>query len=240
MASTRPTVLALIPARGGSKRVPRKNVLPLVGKPLIAYTIEAALACAGVNRVVVSTDDEEIATVAREYGAEVPFMRPAELATDSSPDRPVFIHALKWLEENEAWQPDLVLNLRCTSPFKTPELIQGLIDTWQKTGADSVRSMCEAEGIHHPYWMFKQDEAGFAQPVIDGVSIDTYYRRQLLPPVYHLNGVVDGIAREVILHHEKFYGDRMAVYPIDPDLAVDIDTPMDFAWAEFLLGKRQG
>ncbi|MEO0900177.1 MAG: acylneuraminate cytidylyltransferase family protein [Bacteroidota bacterium] len=231
-------ILAVIPARGGSKRVPRKNVLPLAGKPLIAYTIEAALASKYVDRLLVSTDDEEIAEVARGAGAEVPFMRPDELATDSAPDRPVFAHAINWLAEHEDWNADFVLNLRCTTPFKTAQHIDGLIEKWWETSSDSVRSMSRAEGIQHPYWMFKQNERGMAIPMIEGVSIDNYYRRQLLPPVYFLNGVVDGIRADIILDHEKFYGDNMAVYEIPQEFAVDIDTPFDFQLAEFMMQNR--
>src|SRR3989337_3169724 len=113
-------VLALIPARGGSKSIPQKNIRSFAGHPLIAYSIVAGLAAQTVNRVIVSTDDEEIATVARHYGAEVPFLRPAELAQDGTPDLPVFQHALYWLEENEGYQVEIVVQLRPTSPFRRP------------------------------------------------------------------------------------------------------------------------
>jgi len=111
-------VLALIPARGGSKSIPRKNIKPLAGFPLIAYSIAAGIAAETVTRVIVSTEDEQIAKIAKSYGAEVPFLRPAEFALDNTPDLPVFEHALKWLQENEQYEPNIIVQLRPTSPFR--------------------------------------------------------------------------------------------------------------------------
>jgi CMP-N,N'-diacetyllegionaminic acid synthase len=226
--------LAVIPARGGSKAVPRKNIKLLAGKPLIAYTIEAALACKGIDRLIVSSDDEEILEVARQYGAETPFVRPAALAQDDSPDRPVFQHAVNFLEKQENYIPDFILMLRPTAPFRSSEDIDNAILKWKQTNSDSVRSVCRVEGVHHPYWMFQKDEQDIARPLIEGVSIDKYYRRQLLPPVYRLNGVVDGFTRATLLHHEKLYGDKMALIEIPEDRAFDIDTMADFEYAQYL------
>ena len=133
--------LGIIPARGGSRRVPRKNIRLLAGKPLIAYTIEAARAATTLDRVIVSTDDEEIAGVARRYGGEVPFMRPAELAADDTPDAPVFLHALDWLAKEEGFDPELVVNLRPTSPFKTGVVIDEVVEVALETRADVVRTV---------------------------------------------------------------------------------------------------
>lgn len=229
-------ILAIIPARGGSKGVPRKNIRPLAGKPLIAYAIEAGLKSPSVGRVIVSTEDAEIARIAGAYGAEVPFVRPLELAGDDIHDPPVFRHALRWLEENEGYRPDFVLNLRCTTPFKSVEDVEAVIKKLDETGCDSVRTMTLAQGIHHPYWMYKE-RGGLAEPFVDGLDISRHFRRQLLPPVYRLNGVVDGARRSVMLQSENFWGERMAIVEIPEERAIDIDTEFDFEFAEFMMGR---
>ena len=229
-------VLAIIPARGGSKRLPGKNLRLLNGKPLIAYSIETALQCASVNKVIVSTDDQEIANAAEQFGAEVPFLRPAEFAEDTTPDHPVFLHALNWLKEHENYIPELVLNLRPTAPFRTMDVIQGVIAKWRSAGVDSVRSMCRAESVHHPYWMFKE-EGGLASPVIAGKSTNEYYQSQLLPPVYHLNGLVDAMSANVIMSGGHLYGRSMAIYETPRAISLDIDTMDDFELAEFMIQK---
>jgi CMP-N,N'-diacetyllegionaminic acid synthase len=229
-------VLALIPARGGSKGVPRKNVRTLVGKPLIAWTIEAARNCPSLDRVVVSTDDEEIAGVAREYGAEVPFLRPAALAQDDTPDLPVCKHCLVWLTECEGYRPDVVLWLRPTVPLRLPEDMEGAVALLVQSGADGVRSICRAE--HHPYWM-KRLEAGRLVPLVDGCDERTYYRRQLLPSAYRLNGAADVVRRDLVLQSETtMYGDDVRGFVMPVERSVDLDGEMDFALAEWLLRGR--
>lgn len=231
-------IVAIIPARGGSKRVLRKNIRPLAGNPLLHYAIAPALENAYVDRVIVSSDDDEIMAVARELGAEVPFRRPTELATDSASGRQVLQHALRWLENEDDFVPDFVLNLQCTTPFKTSADISGVVEKWLETGADSVRSMSLCSGVHHPYWMFSQGEDGLMVPFIEGISIDTYYRSQLLPPAYRLNGVVDGIRRSVVMDHEHHYGSSMAMVEIPEERSLDIDTEMEFRFAEFLMEQN--
>lgn len=230
-------VLAIIPARGGSKGVPGKNLKLLGGRPLLEYAIHPALQCKRVDRVIVSTDDEAIAQAAKQAGAEVPFMRPAALATDTTPDKPVFEHALDWLSREEGYHPDFVLNLRCTTPFKTAEDIDRVIDTWQESGADSVRTVTRVDGVFHPYWMYQKEVDGYARPFVEGIKLSEYYQRQLLPPCYRLNGLVDGVASRVLLHHTELYGDKMAVVETDEARSVDIDTLLDFELAEFRLQK---
>ena len=148
-------VLAIIPARGGSKGVPHKNIRPLCGKPLIAWTIEVALACPTLERIIVSTDDLAIAEVARTYGAEVPFIRPAKLAQDDTPDLPVYNHTLMWLAENENYFPELVAWLRPTVPLRAVQDVEAAVALLQRSDFDCVRSVCKAE--HHPYWMKRLD-----------------------------------------------------------------------------------
>ncbi len=231
-------VLAVIPARGGSKSIPGKNIKLLNGKPLIAYAIEAGLACKGIDRLIVSSDDQDILAIARQYGAETPFVRPSELAQDKTPDRPVFQHALNFLAKEDNYHPDLVLNLRPTTPFRSTEDIENVIQKWMDSNADSVRTVTKVEGVHHPYWMFNLDKQGWASPAVPGKTIEEYYQRQLLPPMYRLNGVVDGMLAEVVLHHKYYYGDKMALVEVPEERAHDIDTKEDFSFAEYLITQK--
>jgi N-acylneuraminate cytidylyltransferase/CMP-N,N'-diacetyllegionaminic acid synthase len=233
-----PKVLAIVPARGGSKRVPGKNLKQLGGKPLIAHTISCGLECEAIERLLVTTDDAAISNVAKDLGAEVPFLRPAELAGDATPDLPVLKHALEWVDKQTDFRADVVVLLRPTAPLRTPEMIAGAIDVWKRSSVETVRSMCKAEGIHHPYWMFKQGADGLAEPVVEGTSINTYYQSQLLPPVYHLNGVVDVISADVIRTKDELYAGPMAIYETESARSLDIDTVEDFQLAEFLIKER--
>jgi CMP-N,N'-diacetyllegionaminic acid synthase len=223
------TTLGLIPARGGSKVVPRKNVRELAGKPVIAWTIEAALACRRLDRVVVSTDSEEIAELARSHGADVPFLRPAEHAQDDTPDDPVYLHALEWLAAHEGFEPDAVAWLRPTAPLRTAEDVEATLRILEQSGADCVRSVCAAE--HHPYWMMRLN-GDRLRPFVEGT--EAYYRRQLLPPVYRLNGAVDAVRCSTVAQVGLFEGDVRA-YVMPPERSVDLDGELDFALAEILL-----
>ncbi len=152
-------VLAIIPARGGSKSIPRKNIKPLAGHPLVAYSIAAALQAKCVTRTIVSTDDEEIAAVARQYGAETPFLRPAEFAQDHTTDLPVFQHALAWLAESEAYVPDIVVQLRPTSPIRPPDCVDQAVKILiEHPGIDSVRGVVPSG--QNPFKMWRIDEEG--------------------------------------------------------------------------------
>ena len=230
--------IGLIPARGGSKRVPGKNIRNLCGKPLIAYTIEAALESQRLDRVIVTTDNQEIAAIARERGAEVPFIRPDKLAGDSVGDSPVIEHAVQWLRKNESQSVNAVVWLRPTTPFKTAIMIDEAIERLNTSGADSVRSVTRVDGVHHPYWMFERDDANRIRPVVPGVSIGQYYQRQLLPPVFRLNGVVD-VMRNPAGIQPKLYGNDMRLLEIPERDALDIDTEIDFKWCEFLMTNRE-
>jgi len=218
------TVLGLIPARGGSKAVPRKNLRELAGKPVLAWTVDAALACPSLDRVVVSTDDDEIADVARACGADVPFARPAELANDDTPDLPVYRHALETLGE----EFDVVAWLRPTAPLRTADDIAAAVLLLEEAGADCVRPVCQAE--HSPYWMGRVED-GRLVPLLDHVPA----QRQLLPPVYRLNGAVDAV-RCAAVGAELFGGDVRA-YVMPRERSVDLDTELDFLLAEALLRR---
>lgn len=229
-----PKHLAIIPARGGSKQVPHKNIRSLGGQPLIAWTIQTALGCSDL-RIVVSTDDPEIATIATRYGAQVPFIRPSELAQDDTPDLPVYRHALAWLASHEDYQPEVVIWLRPTAPLRTAQDIQNALQLLANSHADCVRSVCLAE--HHPYWMKRLDGERL-RPFIDGADEHTYYRRQLLPPVYRLNGAVDVIRCASLGERDSLFGGDMCGYIMPPERSIDLDSPLDFAVAELLLQRR--
>lgn len=225
------SIIAVVPARGGSKGVPRKNIRPLCGKPLIAYAIQAGLRSPSVDRVIVSTDDDEIAAVAVEYGAEVPFIRPAGLAGDEVPDKPVFVHALSWLEEN-GYMPDFVLNLRATTPLKSVGDIESVIEKWARTDCDCVRTVTRAK--HHPYWMIRP-VGDRCERFIREIDPDSYYQRQLLPAAYYFNGVVDGFSRESVMNGDTLFHGDMRFVEVPEERAVDIDTELDLKLCEFLM-----
>lgn len=232
-------VLGIIPARGGSKRVPGKNIRLLAGKPLIAYTIEASLKSSLINRLMVSTDDIEIKKVAENYGAETPYLRPAELSQDDTPDQPVFVHALEWLKEKEDYQPDIVVCLRPTTPFKTGEIIDRVIRKMIDTNADIVRTMTRVDGVHHPYWMYRITENDKVIPFDDNIDISRYYRSQLLPPVYRINGVVDAYRRDVIYSGNILSHVNMKSIIISDVESIDIDTEYDFMICESIRGMAK-
>jgi len=229
-------VLAIIPARGGSKSIPYKNIRPFAGYPLIAYSIAAALQANLVTRTIVSTDDEKIADVAREFGAEVPFLRPTEISQDDTPDLPVFEHALNWLVENENYKPNAVVQLRPTSPVRphncVDDAIRILID---HPLADSVRGVVIAG--QNPYKMWHINEKGQLMPIIqvDGVNESYNIPRQELPAVYWQTGQIDVIRPETILKKMSMSGNVIYPLVIDPLYTVDIDTPLDWEQGERLV-----
>lgn len=230
----KPEVLAVIPARGGSKGIPRKNIRDFAGYPLIAYSIKAATQSQFVTRTIVSTDDEEIAAVAREYGAETPFLRPTEISADNTTDLPVFQHALAWLEENEHYKPDVVVQLRPTSPIRPVSMLDDavrlLLDTPE---ADSVRGVVEAG--QNPYKMWRIDpKDGQMRPLIgvDGVPEAYNAPRQVLPKVYWQTGHIDAIRPGVIAKQHSMSGSKILPLVIDPSFTVDIDNETDWKSAE--------
>lgn len=236
---TQPEVLAIIPARGGSKGIPRKNIREFAGYPLIAYSIAAGLQADTITRVIVSTDDSEIAEVARVFGAEVPFLRPAELAQDDTLDLPVFEHALNWLYEQDGYRPDVVVQLRPTSPVRPSDLVdqavQKLIDNRK---ADSVRGVVPAGQNPHKMWRIGAD--GRMLPLLSVEGVDEPYNspRQKLPPVYWQTGHIDVIRPQVILEKKSMSGNVVLPVHIDPAFTVDIDNLIDWARYEWLVRER--
>lgn len=225
-------MLALIPARGGSKSIPRKNVMEVAGKPLLAWSIEQALCSSRITRTIVSTDDEEIASVATHYGAEVPFLRPSEYAQDLSPDIDVFRHALGFLLESEGYEPELVVHLRPTGPVRRVEDIDAAIDLLAaKPEADAVRSVSL---VHQsPYKMWRVLGDGTMEPLLRLPSmIDCQSSpRQLLPLVYWQNGYVDVLRPRAVLEKGSMWGDHVLPFIVETDL-FDLDYPEDVAPVE--------
>lgn len=230
-------ILALIPARGGSKGIPRKNIRNFAGWPLIAWSIAAAKQAQSVRRVLVSTDDEEIAAAARQFGAETPFLRPAEFAQDNTPDLPVFVHALKWLEEHERYQPDVVVQLRPTSPIRPRGLVDRAVEILlAHPDADSVRGVVPAGQNPHKMWRLPHGENGPMTNLLAVEGIDEPYNapRQILPPVYWQTGHIDAIRAATILGG-SMSGKRIYPLVIDPRYTVDIDNLQDWARYEHLV-----
>ena len=232
----RSEILAIVLARGGSKTVPRKNIQPLAGHPLVAYSIAAGIQSKLVSRVIVSTDDEEIAEISRSYSAEVPFLRPASLAQDETVDLPVFKHALEWLEANESYHPEIVVQLRPTSPLRSPDCVDRAIGILlDNSDGDSVRGVIPSG--QNPYKMWRINSAGNLQPLIDNDFQEPYNMpRQQLPQTYWQTGHIDVIRASTILEKGSMSGDNILPLIMDPRYAVDIDTAKDHQHAEWILG----
>ncbi|MCZ2128054.1 MAG: acylneuraminate cytidylyltransferase [Anaerolineales bacterium] len=230
-------ILALIPARGGSKGIPRKNIRNFAGYPLIAWSVAAAKQSKLTTRVIVSTDDEEIAAVAREWGAETPFLRPLELAQDQTTDLPVFEHALKWLEDVESYRPEIVIQLRPTSPLRPLGMIDDAIRILRThPDADCVRGVVPAAQNPFKMWRFNGAERPLGQLLeVEGIAEPYNAPRQILPPIYWQTGHIDAIRASTILDKKSLTGD--AIYPlvIDAKYTADIDTPADWAKYETLI-----
>jgi len=232
-------VLAIIPARGGSKRVPGKNIKELGGKPMIAYSIEHAQDSKYVDRTVISTDDLATAGVAKQFGAEVPFMRPAELAGDTVTDLPVFQHALSWLKENENYVPDIVVQLRPTSPLRKVADVDHAIELLaDHPEADSVRTVLAAEPS--PYKMYKIGEPGHLEPVVRVVGEQEGYNlpQQKLPKAYRHIGTADVIWTKTLTEKGQMSGEK--ILPLIVEKAyTGVNTPEDWELYEFLVGKKR-
>ena len=227
-------LLAVIPARGGSKGVPRKNIRPLAGRPLIAYSIAAAREASRVDRVVVSTDDAEIAAVARGLGAEV-VERPPELAGDAAPTLPVLGHAVAVLEAADGYRPEAVLTLQPTSPLRTARHIDEAAALFAADPlADSLVSCVAVPHIFHPRSVMRRDEAGYLVPYLPSPQPT---RRQDKEPVFARNGAALYITRTGRLS-EYVFGGRLIAYLMDEASSLDIDTEADFARAEAALKER--
>lgn len=238
-------VLALIPARGGSKSIPKKNIYPLAGKPLIAWTIEAAKAAKKISRVIVSTDSEEIAAVAKNYGAETPFIRPAEYAEDLTPDLPVFEHALAWLKDNESYIPDAIVHFWPTSPYRKPEDIDAAIMLLeQNPDASCVRSVTAPSQT--PFKMWRRDKGTYLAPLLAKEYPEEFAKgrrpfempRQSLPETLVQTGYCAVIRVSTITKEHSMQGDRIVPFYHDPKLYTEFDSLKDAAHAEAVLKEH--
>lgn len=231
------SILGIIPARGGSKGLPGKNIIDLGGKPLLAWTIEESLASSMLDRVVLTTDDEEIAAVGRQYGCEVPFMRPAELASDTAHTPDVMEHAVTYLEDNEVAEFDIVVLLQPTAPFRKAWQLDEAIN--QFLAADYVSLISLKEQDYPPYWMFKLDgdRIQTAFPFKQGVNVFNL-ERQELPQIYRPNGAIYVTWRNQLRERGQLVDPNdCGYYIMDLDTSVDIDTRMDLMIAESILQR---
>jgi len=225
-------LLAVIPARGGSKRLPRKNILDLAGKPLIAWTIEAALGSKYIDRVIVSTDDKEIATISKKYGADVPFMRPSELATDEAKSVDVVLHLLEKLKKIRE-KYDYIILLQPTSPLRTTQNIDDSVELLQARKSDAVISVCKVE--HSPLWC----------NLIPGDDLSNFLdhsilnkRSQDLEQYYRLNGAIYLCNAEKLKEEKAFFlKNRCSAYKMNRESSVDIDSRMDFLYASVCINN---
>ncbi len=227
------TILGIITARGGSKGIPRKNIKDLYGKPLIAYTIDAAKTSGVFSRVIISTDDEEIAGVTKQYGAEVPFIRPSELAQDTTPHLPVLQHAVSWMREHENFVPDYVMILQPTSPMRQAFHIKEAAELLEKTNADSVVSVSAIPAHYNPHWQFEIDPDNRMKIFTGEPFAKIVKRRQELPKTYTRNGAIYIFKTELLFRPDPtFYGNDVRAYVMDEKYNINIDGPEDWVMAE--------
>lgn len=223
-------ILGLIPARGGSKGLPKKNILPLAGKPLIAWTIEQIKRSKYTDSFIVSTDDEEIASVSRKYGCEVPFIRPHEIATDSAKGIEVVFHALNWFESREQ-KFDILILLQPTSPLRKIEDIDNSIEMLFEKNAKAIVSVCKTE--HHPLWSSILPPDGSMKDFLNQNIKNK--NRQELPKYYRLNGAIYLSYCDYLKKSKSFLGEQTFAYIMPQERSIDIDSSLDFKFAEFLL-----
>jgi len=228
-------VLGLIPARGGSKGIPRKNIRLLCGRPLLEYTAQSAFGARRLARVILSTEDPEVAEVGRRCGLDVPFLRPAELAQDATPSLPVVQHALRWLEARGD-RYDAVCLLEPTAPFRGVDEIDGCIALLRQSAADAVVTVRRVPDEFNPHWTYLADGDGCLR--LSTGEATPVPRRQALPPAYHRDGSVYLTRRAVVLERNSMYGDRLVGYAVDDRPWVNIDTLADWARAEELFVAR--
>jgi CMP-N,N'-diacetyllegionaminic acid synthase len=226
----------VIPARGGSKGVPRKNIRLLGGKPLIAHTIESALACPIITDLVVSTDDPEIRSISLQCGAQVPFIRPAELATDTSLAVPTIQHAVQEMEKIQDGKYDYIIMLQPTAPLRTSEDLIKALTQLIESKADGIISIVHVDNWH-PMKMKRFVEnwlIDYEKPPMENPP------RQILPPVYMVNGAIYATRRDVFIDRGSFQGDRCLGYIMPPERSVNIDNEIDFMIAEYMLNRTSG
>lgn len=230
-------ILALITARSGSKSVVNKNIRIINGKPMLAHSVEHAKASRYINRIVVSTDSEEYAKIAREYGAETPFIRPAEYATDTALDIDVFAHALSFLKEKEGYVPDIIVHLRPTYPYRDPHDIDTMIEMMlQDETIDSVRSVKKNEVVPHKMWYLQED--GTLDPLMKDIPEAYNMPRQQLPDTYIQNGNVDLLRPRNVTEYHSMTGKKIKGFVMKE--MFDVDTEDDFARVSQYMQIKEG
>jgi CMP-N,N'-diacetyllegionaminic acid synthase len=234
MAKQRSQTLGVIPARAGSKSIPGKNLAMVGGQPLIVYSISVALQVSALDRILVSTDSKRIASVARKSGAEVPFLRPADLARDDTPGALPALHALDWLAEHEGYHADWVMLLQPTSPLRSVKDIEAAIELARRPDVDSVVSV--SQGRQHPYWAKTISPDGYLESFFD-TDRETA-PRQALPPVCFPNGAIYLTRSAALRAHGSFLTERTAAHLMPVERALDIDLPWDLKMADSLLSER--
>lgn len=235
-------VIAIIPAKGDSKRVPGKNLRMMLGKPLIAWAIETAKKSSKINRVIVSTSDKEIAKTAKEYGAEVPFMEPVEIAAGGGNIEGALLHAVEWLKKNENYVPDAVVLLQTTNPLRQSHDLDRVIDQFKRSGADSTITVCEALGNHNPTWMLVKDSEHGAR-MFNGADIRTISstRSQDLSKCFFRNDIAYVFKTSSLYQTPpNHYGDKVDLYVMDEIYDTDINTPEDWHITEDKLCRLIG
>ena len=230
-------ILGIVLARGGSKGIPAKNVIPLKGTPLIGWTLRSAVKSGVFDRLIVSTDDETIAKFARRYGGEVPFMRPAALASDKSPSIDSVIHALNFLKAKDSFVPDFVFLLQPTSPFRSIEDIRSSVDLIKGPKGKNFDALVGMVAVdQHPCLMYRRAQNGLISPVLPRKN--KIQRRQDMPQVYAVNGAIYICRTSVLLKTKTFYPSKTCGFLMPIERSVDIDSPLDLKWAEFLLTRK--
>jgi len=232
-------VLGIITARGGSKGIPGKNLKPLAGKPLLAYTVETARRSGALDRVILSTEDEAIAAAGRDLGCDVPFIRPLDLAHDDTPHLPVIQHATRWMQERVNYRPDAVMILQPTSPLRTVDDITAAVELLERSGADSVLSVNEVPVHAHPMRTLRLDGAGNAVLFVSGEPVrKRINRRQDLPQAWVMNGAIYVCRTRVLFAAApSLYGNRVVAYRMPAERSISIDDLEDWAAAERALSR---
>lgn len=226
-------ILGIIPARGGSKSIPRKNIKMFAGKPLIVWSIQTAIDSGVIDRLIVSTDDEEIADISKKAGAGVPFIRPGELAMDDTPTLPVLQHAVKFLQDNDSYKPDYILLMEATSPCRQPFHLQEAVEILESTGADSVVAVGEVPKHFSPYWQLTINKEKKINLFNGDIFFNIIERRQDLPVSYFRNGAFYLFKTRLLFSdNPSIYGEDVRGYIMESKYSTDIDTLDDWNLAE--------
>lgn len=228
--------LAIIPARAGSKRIPRKNVYPLAGIPLIEHTLKLTKDLQHIDQVVVNSDDEEVLELTKKYNHVLSIKRPLNLSSDTSKDTDYILHTLEVLKKSSKDEFENVIILRPTSPLRTLNTFNKAIQEFLSAKSDSLRTVTRVTPKNHPYWTYKSNELGYLTPFIDNLDTNKFYQSQLLPKCYSLNGLID-ILKVSNLSSSTLYGNNIKMMVTSDIESIDIDDVSDIDYCEFIISK---